>query len=148
MAVYNSNIQIDVQRAKERLNWLIKKGKTFEIIEKRPIRSISQNNYLHLILDWFAWEYGEKKDHVKQHIFKKIVNPEIFKTEYINKRTGEVREDWRSSASLNTKEMTIAIDRFRDYASIEAGIYLPAPNEKQFLAHIDKELKNYGKRYI
>ncbi len=148
MAIYNPNIPIDVQRAKERFEWLIEKGKTFELTEKRPIRTIQQNKYLHLLLGWFALEYGEKKDYVKQHIFKKIVNTEIFKTEYINKRTGEVREDWRSSKDLDTKEMTIAIDRFRDYASIEAGIYLPAPNEKQFLEHIDKELKNYGKRYI
>ena len=32
--------------------------------------------------------------------------------------------------------MTIAVDRFRDWSSIESGIYLPSPNETEFLKEI------------
>lgn len=146
--IYNPTIPIDVERAKERFKWLISKGKTFELTEKRAKRSISQNNYLHLIIGWYAWDYGETFDYIKQKVFKKEVNREIFKTEYINRKTGEIRTDWRSTADLNTKEMTTAIDRFRDYASKEAGIYLPEPNDLVHLQEIEKELNNHAKPYI
>ncbi len=146
--IYNPNIPFDLQKAKERFKWLISKGKTFELTEKRLKRSLNQNRYLHLILGWYAWEYGETREYIKQEVFKKVVNPEIFKTEYINKKTGEFREDWRSSADLDTKEMTTAINRFRDYASKEFGIYLPEPNDLINLNEIEKELSNNAKNYI
>ena len=78
---------------------------------------------------------------------KKIVNPQIFKTEFANRKTGEIREEWRSTADLNTKEMSIAIDNFRDYASREWGIYLPQANEVVYLQEIEKQIKNLEGRY-
>lgn len=142
--IYNAKSEFDIHRARSRLEYLIEKGKTFEIIEKKPKRSLSQNNYLHLILSFFALEYGETLEYVKQEIFKKQVNREIFKTEYINPKTGEVREAWRSTSSLDTKEMTLAIDRFRNFSSKEAGIYLPAPEDMVYLNEIEREIKKYN----
>jgi hypothetical protein len=46
----------------------------------------------------------------------------------------------RSSADLSKEEMTLSIDRFRDWSSQTAGIYLPAANEQEFLASIEYEL--------
>lgn len=138
--IFNLNNELDKQRAECRFDFLLKHQKTIELKEKKPKRSISQNSYLHLILSWFAFEYGETLQYIKQEMFKKIVNKEIFKTEYINKKTGEIREDWRSTAVLDTKEMTLAIDRFRDYASKEAGIYLPEPSDIILLEQIEREL--------
>lgn len=145
--IYNPKIELDKVRAKERLEWLISKEKRFELTEKRERRSISQNNYLHLILSWYAVEYGETLEYVKQEVFKKQINNEIFKTEYINRKTGEYRVDWKSTSELNTKEMTTAIDRFRNYASKEAGIYLPEPKDLAMLNHIETEITKY-KTYI
>lgn len=96
---------------------------------------------MHVLFGFFAAEYGETMDYIKQEMFKKIVNPEIFKTEYANKVTGEVRVAWRSTSDLDTGELTIAIDRFRDYASKEAGIYLPEPNEEDFLKSCEIEIE-------
>lgn len=144
MSIYIATNELDIHRARSRLEYLIEKGKTFEIIEKKPKRSLSQNNYLHLILSFFALEYGETLEYVKQEIFKKQVNREIFKTEYINPKTGEVREAWRSTGSLDTKEMTLAIDRFRNFSSKEAGIYLPAPEDMVYLNEIEREIKKYN----
>ncbi len=146
--IYNPTIAFDLQKAKERFKWFISKGKTFELTEKKPKRSLNQNRYLHLILGWYAWEYGETMNYIKQEVFKKQVNADIFLTEYINKKTGEFREDWRSTADLDSKEMTIAINRFRDYASKEFGIYLPEPNDLIYLQEIEKELNNNAKNYI
>lgn len=142
--IYNLQNEIDRQRVRTRFEFLLENRKTIELKEKKPKRSINQNSYLHLILSWFSWEYGETLDYVKQEIFKKIVNKEIFKTEYANFRTGEVRTAWRSSAELDTREMTIAIDRFRDYASREAGIYLPEPRDLALIEQIERELSQQG----
>lgn len=145
--IFNASNEFDIQRAKERLGYLIDKKKTFEITEKKPKRTYSQNNYIHLLFAWFALEYGETPEYVKQEIFKKLVNPQIFLTEYANYKTGEVREAWRSTADLNTKEMTTAIDNFRDYASKEAGIYLPTPDDLISLNEIERQVNNLQGRY-
>ena len=79
--IFNASNEFDIQRAKERLAFLIEKKKTFEITEKKPKRTYSQNNYIHLLFAWFALEYGETPEYVKQEMFKKIVNPQIFRTE-------------------------------------------------------------------
>ena len=145
--IFNANNEFDIQRAKERLGYLIEKKKIFEITEKKPKRTYSQNNYIHLLFAWFALEYGETPEYVKQEIFKKLVNPQIFLTEYVNYKTGEVREAWRSTADLNTKEMTTAIDNFRDYASKEAGIYLPTPDDLNSLNEIEIQVNNLQGKY-
>lgn len=139
--IYNGKIQADHQRAKERLIWLLNKGKRFEITEKRRNRTDPQNNYLHLILSYYALEIGETLEYIKQEIFKKIVNADIFLTERVNPKTGEIRPMWRSTADINTKEMTVCIERYRNYCLKEAGVYIPSPNEKQFLDHIQNEIE-------
>lgn len=140
--IYNSELQHDVANAKTRFNWLIENKKSFELTEKRPKRSISQNSYLHLILSWYAWEYGETVEYIKQEVFKKEINKDIFETEFINKKTGEIRTDWKSTSNLDRKQMTVAIDRFRNYASKEAGIYLPEPNDMAMLQDIENKIRN------
>lgn len=138
--VYNAEIEFDAIRAKSRLEQLISGKKRFELKEIKTIRSLSQNSYLHLILGWFALEYGERLEYIKVEYFKRLVNPQIFEFEFVNRKTGEVRTELKSTADLTTSEMTIAIDRFRDYASKEAGIYLPEPKDLVHLQHIKDEL--------
>lgn len=145
--IFDSKIQLDRKRAEERLNFFLSKGKVFELTEKKERRSIQQNKYLHLILSWYALEYGETLEYVKREIFKKQLSRDIFLTEYINRKTGEIREDWRSSKDLDTGEMTTAIDRFRNYATKEAGIYLPEPKDLALLQHIENEIENH-KQYL
>jgi len=144
---YNCNNQYETNQARTKLDWLIEHKKLIEIKEIRAKRSLNQNSYLHLLISFFALEYGEMAGYIKMEFFKKICNEQIFKTEYKNPKTGEVRTDWRSSASLDSKEMTTAIDRFRDYASKEAGIYLPQPDDKEFLFHCEKSIEMH-KQYI
>lgn len=128
------------KRAIIRFEKLIEKEAIIELTEKKPKRTIQQNRYLHLCLCWFAFETGYTPEEVKQYIFKQIVNPEIF-------YEGEVGEiitvqRWRSTADLDTKELTTAIDKFRDYSSAEAGIYLPEPRDLTALQDMEIELKN------
>tara|TARA_R100000951_G_scaffold103090_2_gene95526 strand:- start:5751 stop:6182 length:432 start_codon:yes stop_codon:yes gene_type:complete len=140
--IYKSTIPANVEQARTKLEWLISKGKTFELKEQRAKRSISQNSYLHLLFSWFAYEYGETEQYVKQFIFKEVVNADIFASEYTNPKTNEVRDCLRSTADLNTKEMTKAIDAFRDFSSKEADIYLPEPSDLTAIQDMENELKN------
>ncbi len=140
--IYNGEKQLDANRAKERLNWLITKGKRFELKEKRAKRTSSQNNYLHLILSWYALEMGESLEYVKQEIFKKMINADIFRYERINRVTGEVRDDFKSTSELNTKQMTTCIDRFRNHSSKDLGIYLPEPHDMALLDQMQNEIEN------
>lgn len=138
--IYNPQNRIEVNRAIEKIKYFISEGKIFELKAKRERRTISQNSYLHLLFSWFALETGYTTDEVKQDIFKKIVNPDTFYEGEFGKIIKIER--WRSTASLNTEEMTLCINRFRDYASKEAGIYLPEPTDLVMIRQLEIEVTN------
>lgn len=139
--------ELSINQAKSKLEYHIKKGSTIEIIEKRKKKSVSHNAYAHLLFGWFALSYGETTEYVKQEIFKKVVNPDLFKTERINKVTGEVRQAWKSFADLDNKQTSIAIDRFRNWSSKNAGIYLPEPSDLVAINEIENQI-NQNKQYL
>jgi hypothetical protein len=139
--IYNPENKLHQKQAIEKLKYFFSKGKRFELKAKNDKRSISQNSYLHLILTWFGVETGYTLEEVKQDIFKKHVNPTLF---YEGEFEGIVKiERWRSTANLDTAEMTLAIDRFRNFASKELGIYLPEPNDLVLLQEIENELSKH-----
>lgn len=143
--LFNPKNPYDIQKADEYYKKLRNGDVPFEIIRKSKKRTLSQNAYLHLILSFFACEYGCSKEEVKIDFFKRKVNLSIFCP------TGKKRKDGqpklRSSADLTTAEMTTAIDRFRNWSVSVAEIYLPAPNEQQFLFHIEQEIER-NKEFI
>ena len=145
--LYDLKHSYQAKQAIARLKQLIVKGARIELTERTGKRTYKQNRYLHLLLTKFAIEYFDTVEYVKQEIFKRIVNPEIFCMEVTNlkgKRTA-----LRSSSDLDTKELTIAIERFRDYSSVELGLYLPEPNETEYLEAIEAEAQKYNnKRYL
>jgi hypothetical protein len=145
--IYNGDNSFDVQKAVEKLKYFIAKKMLFELKAKNQKKTIAQNNYFHLIVSYFAYEYGETVEYVKTEIVKKIVCPNVFKSEYANFRTGEIREEWRSFASLDKDETMLVIDMFRNYASKEAGIYLPEPKDLNHLQEIEKIITN-NKSYL
>ena len=139
--LYNSQSKLDCERAKRKLDELIGKGCFFELIEKRHHRTTQQNRYLHLILTYFAMETGYTVEYVKRELFKITCNPVIF----CRKREGKfgIVDDIRSSADLDTAEMTTAIERFRNWSAQEGQIYLPSANEYKFLDEIEIEAQKY-----
>lgn len=118
---------------------LEKENGIVELTEVKPKRTIKQNNYLFLILGLFACEYGESIDYVKEYYFKLAANKTLFLREKEDKILGK-RRFLRSSSELTTEEMTLAIERFRDWSSIYAGIYLPSPEEHRLLELADIEI--------
>lgn len=136
--IYNPENPLHKKQAIEKLKYFFSKGKRFELKAKHERRSISQNSYLHLILTWFGIETGYTLDEVKQDVFKKHVNPEIF---YEGEKEGFITiQKWRSTSDLQTSELTIAIERFRNFASQELGIYLPEPDDLALINEIENEL--------
>ncbi len=142
MSIYNGSKPIDKQRAIQKLQFLIANGKVFELTEKKRTRTISQNSYLHLIISVYALEMGETLKYTKEETFKKEINKDIFFVERVNYKTGEVRDSWRSTANLNTKEMTICIDRFRNHAAKDLGLYLPEPKDLSIIDDMKIEVEN------
>ena len=138
---YDLTNPMELRAAEARFNFLVSKGKRITLVEKRKKRTYQQNRYLHLLLGWFAIETGFSLLESK-HLYK-LQSKEIFI--YTKKGVKFVR----SSADLNTEEMTLSIERFRDYSNTTAGIYLPAANENELLNNIENELSRYeNKVYI
>ena len=140
--IYNLKYASEVKAAYAYLEQLEERGDKVEIKKKSPIRSLNQNRYFYLCLGYYSTEFGYTIDEVKQDLFKKKCNPEIFIRKRVNKRGEEVTYV-RSSAELTTAEMNTAIERFRNWSSMECQFYIPAPNETQFLEFVEREIERY-----
>lgn len=112
-----------------------------ELVEKKRKRTFSQNNYFYLIISYYGMQLGYTVDEVKEDIKNRIC-PDVF----VYEKKG--RTYTRSSADVNTKEMTIVIDRFKEYSITNAGLKLPDANEDEFLNWIEDESKKYVNRYV
>lgn len=137
--IYNSANDFDIQKAKERFNYLIAKECSFELSEKRKKRSYKQNSYLHLILSFFGLELGYTLEESK--VLYKRLNKDVY--EYQKNDLTFIK----SSAKLDSKEMTLTIDKFRNWASINAGIYLPSPEDTVYLQELEQQVSN-NKQYL
>lgn len=137
--IYNSNNNFDIQKAKERFNYLISKKCSFELSEKRKKRSYKQNRYLHLILSFFGLELGYTLEESKE-LYKRLN-----KSAYEYKKNNLVF--YKSSADLNSKDMTDTIEKFRDWSSKSAGVFLPSPDDIEYLQELEKQVNN-NKQYL
>lgn len=123
----------------------LKKGSVVELKECK-VRSLRQNSFLHVALGYFAAQTGNTLEYVKQYYYKRLVNPDIFRRERDDKYLGHI-EVWRSSASLTQEEMSLSIDRFRNWSASEAGIYIPSPDDARLVQLMEIEIEKY-KEYI
>lgn len=142
MALYNLKNPYERERFKEKCRELYAKQTYVELKRKVTQRSLAQNAYLHLVLGYFASEFGYTLEEVKFEIFKKICNKDIFERERVNKRGRKVKYI-RSSSELDKREMTTAICRFRNYSSAQCGLYLPEANEGEALFFAQQQMEQY-----
>ena len=136
--LYDLKNPLDRERFKRRCNALFKKQGLVELSE-RVKRSNQSNRYLHLLLGYLAMETGNSLDYAKEIFYKRAANAEIFVREKEDDLIGKT-EYLRSSAELTQEEFSLSVDRLRDWSSQVAGIYLPSPNEEQFLESIEYEM--------
>lgn len=137
---FDLSIGREVEKFNDRCKWLIEKGKKVEIKAISGRRSNPQNNYFHLICTWWGLEHGYNLDAAKT--FFKRRSPDIFVYEIKGEKY------LKSSKDIDKAEMTIVVERIRDY-SAQNGFYIPAPNEHEYLRHIENEIElTHNKIYI
>lgn len=144
--VYDLSNPYEVDKLKDRVQEMITARRVCELKARNPQRTLNQNNYLHVILGYFASEFGYTLDEVKVDVFKRTCNAELFVRQTTNKR-GQTVIRLRSSADLTTEEMTTAIDRFRNYSASVCQLYIPDADEHKALVWAQKQVDNY-KQYM
>ena len=102
-------------------------------------RTNPQNSYLHLALGYFAHCYGCSLIEAKEIYFKRYACRDIFLVETVDKNGNRV-EYYRSTADLNTVEMSNAITNFIAYASCN-GIEIPAPEDELGIKYCEREIE-------
>lgn len=144
--VYDTSNPLDKANFLLRAKKLADKGAIIELTEKKPRRTLSQNSYLHVTIAYFASQYGCTTEWAKQRYFKQLVNPELFVREKDDEFLGRVKY-LRSSADLDVSEMSLAIDRWRNWCSMEASIYIPSADEAILIQQMEIEIER-NKEFI
>ena len=143
---YDGSNPLHVQQARAKLEKLIKEQKVFELTEKKPQRSLNQNKYLHVCLAYFGYQIGETMEYVKRNYYKILCNKDTFVREREDKFLGRIKY-LRSSSDLDSAEMSLTIERFRNFSSAQCGIYIPSPNEERLIQLMEIEVEQ-NKFYI
>lgn len=138
--IYNLSSPLDKANFLLRAKKLAESGVIVELTEKKPRRSLPQNKYLHVILAYFGTQTGNTLEWVKQQYYKKLVNPDLFIREKEDKYLGRIKV-LRSSADLDTAEMSLSINRFRNWSAQEAGVYIPAADEAILIQQMEIEIE-------
>lgn len=143
--IYNLNNEYERKKFSDNVKLFLDKSDVVEMKRKTTQRSLSQNSYLHVLLGFFASEFGYTKEEVKYRFFKLHCNRDIFERQRVNRR-GQTVTYIRSSKELDKAEMSTAIERFRNYSSAECGFYLPEPDEGNIILFAQQQIelcKNY-----
>lgn len=122
----------EAEAAREYLNQLIEGKKTVEIKRVIKRRTINQNSYLHLLLNAFGLHFGYTTQEAK--VLYKRLNKDI----YAYEKGTEVF--FRSSADLDTQEMTKSIERFRQF-SAEQDYPLPLATDEAALMSLGNAIE-------
>lgn len=138
--IYNLSSPLDKANFVLRAKKLAESGVIVDLTEKKPRRSLPQNKYLHVILAYFGAQTGNTLEWVKQQYYKKLVNPDLFIREKEDKYLGRIKV-LRSSADLDTAEMSLSIERFRNWAAQEFGIYIPSADEAILIQQMEIEIE-------
>lgn len=143
--LYDLSNPLQCENFKVKADALAKKGGIVELTEKKQQRTSNQNRYLHCALAYFGLEIGEQMEYVKKNYFKILCNKDIFIRETEDKYLGKIKV-LRSSADLDTEEMTIALERFRNWAAGE-GVYIPSPEEHLLIQQMEIEISR-NRQYL
>lgn len=133
---YRLSSKPETEQAFEYLTKLAGLEATVEVKRIFPARSLPQNSYYHLLLGIFGLEYGWTVEEAKS-IHKRIVSPAIFVYEKNS------RKFLRSSADLDTKQMSNSIEQLKKYAA-EQGLILPDAGEEEKLLYYDNLIEKEG----
>lgn len=132
--VFNLSNELDRERLQAAVRRDCEKGKLVEY-KAKTTRTLSQNNYLHVIIRYFAATYGITEAEAKLDCYKRAANRDLFVRRREN-RTGEMVSYVRSTRELSTAEMSMSIDRFKDWAA-RGGYFIP-DNKPDMISEMQK----------
>ena len=126
---YDLSKSYDQQKAKEYLSKLTEDGSKANLTKIHPKRSTDQNSYLHVLFSLWGKNFGytmmETKCEVKHSLgysYRKVER----KGNMVD--VGEVLH-YHSTSKMDSKELTIFIEKFRDWSAMTCDFYLPSPAE-------------------
>jgi hypothetical protein len=124
---------LDAKRAQAYLGNLLEKGDQIEIRKIIKQRTVRQNSYLHVCLTMFCNETGYTIDEAKEMFSMQLPDIMRYEKNGINFR--------KSTADMDTKDMGTLIDKIREMALDNLGLYIP--DSEEYLINkfqIEKEL--------
>lgn len=143
--LYDTSNPFQYEQFLTKANALAKKGVIVELTEKKPPRTQNQNKYLHVTIQYFASEIGETVEYVKDKYYKLLCNRDIFVREVEDKYLGKVKI-LRSTSDLDTGEMSLSIERWRNWCASE-GCYIPSADEHRLVQLMELEVSR-NKQWI
>lgn len=136
---YDLSKTFEINKMFAKIDSMINRGVIVELTEKKPVRTLSQNSYLHVCITLFAIEYGTSLFGAKVFLKEQCGFMVILKNG---------KKDYRSTTDLDTLEMNKFIEWIRNYSAIELGCYIPTPDEYiQNRFEIDREIDKF-KEYL
>jgi hypothetical protein len=117
--IYNTSKEDEAKNALIKLELLISRGVIVEVKEKKKVRSISQNSYLHVIITICAIEYGCSLDEMKQLL-------KYWKRLYKVKGKAIIYDQ---TSKMNSEELTGFIEWIRTRVAQMLDIYIPTSEE-------------------
>ena len=143
---YDTTNPVDRERLRTKVDHLIAKGKVVELTEKRMGRTLQQNAYHAVCISYVAAELGESYQYVNEQYYKRACNYDLFVRRYDDPVLGSVLR-LRSSRELSKEEMTLSIDRFRNWAANQLGMYIPDPADRGLAQQFVIEAARIDKRF-
>ena len=137
---YNLANQDELDKAFAYLQQLIERDAEVEIKRVQRNRTLNQNNYYHLLLGIFGLETGFSIQEAKT-LHKRQVSPQIF----VYEKNGQMF--LKSSADLDTKELSDSIEQLKKYAA-EQGVHLPDANEHEKMRYWENEISSKKGLYL
>lgn len=138
MARYRPNDPRDYLAALDFINNAKEQGFDIELKKFYEKRSHRQNGYLYFCLAYFAHIYGCTELEAKEVFLKRLAAPQIFEVEY--EVDGKSVKFYRSTADLDTAEMTSAIRNFTAYAEMN-NIYIPMPDDELGRRYCEQQME-------
>lgn len=139
MSLYDTSNPLQKEQFRARSAKLAESGKVVELTEKKPKRTLNQNAYLWLLIGYWATQTGYTKDE-SEAIYKEV-NKDIY---FVDKEiAGEKVRYIRHTYELDTREMSLSIERWRNWAVMNEAfsVYLPAPNEERLIQLMEIEVE-------
>lgn len=135
--LFDPKSDFDRKKARAYFEKLLNGDLPFELKATKKQRTIRQNAYLHVCLSMFCAETGYTIDESKELFSLHL--PDLMR---YTKKEVSFR---KSSKDLDSKEMTVLIDKIREMSMDQLGLYIPTSEE--YLINkfqIDKEIELMG----